>query len=31
MNPRVQRWREMYYPEITQWRAYNKALNPLPK
>ena len=20
MNPRVQRWREMYYPEITDWR-----------
>jgi len=31
MNPRVQRWREMYYPEITEWRAYNKALSPMPK
>lgn len=31
MNPRVRRWREMYYPEITDWKAYNKALNPLPR
>ncbi|AUR09413.1 alkane 1-monooxygenase [Phaeobacter inhibens] len=26
MNPRVRRWRQMYYPEITDWSAYNKAL-----
>ncbi|MDT8326012.1 MAG: alkane 1-monooxygenase [Roseovarius sp.] len=31
MNPRVRRWRQMYYPEITDWYAYNKALNPLPR
>ena len=31
MNPRVQKWREMYYPEITDWSAYNKASNPLPR
>ena len=31
MNPRVQAWREMYYPEITEWRAYNKAQNPMPR
>lgn len=31
MNPRVARWRDMYYPEITDWRAYNKASNPLPR
>lgn len=31
MNPRVQRWRDMYYPEITDWQAYNKATNPLPR
>jgi alkane 1-monooxygenase len=31
MNPRVRRWREMYYPEITDWRPYNKALNPMPR
>ena len=30
MNPRVRRWREMYYPEVTDWKAYNKALNPAP-
>lgn len=31
MNPRVRKWREMYYPEITDWSAYNKAANPLPR
>lgn len=31
MNPRVRRWREMYYPEITDWKPYNKALNPTPQ
>lgn len=31
MNPRVRRWREMYYPEITDWKPYNKALNPPPR
>ena len=31
MNPRVRRWREMYYPEITDWKAYNKATNPPPR
>ncbi|NHQ74452.1 alkane 1-monooxygenase [Roseovarius gahaiensis] len=31
MNPRVKHWREMYYPEITDWRPYNKARNPLPR
>ncbi|MAN98160.1 alkane 1-monooxygenase [uncultured Roseovarius sp.] len=31
MNPRVRRWREMYYPEITNWRPYNRASNPLPR
>ncbi|MBW4706586.1 alkane 1-monooxygenase [Roseobacter sp. YSTF-M11] len=30
MNPRVRRWREMYYPEITDWNAYTKATNPSP-
>ncbi|APG48623.1 alkane 1-monooxygenase [Phaeobacter porticola] len=28
MNPRVRRWRQIYYPEITDWNAYNKALKP---
>ncbi|MEL6118346.1 MAG: alkane 1-monooxygenase [Pseudomonadota bacterium] len=31
MNPRVLRWREMYYPEVTDWLPYNKAANPLPR
>ena len=31
MNPRVRRWRQMYYPEITDWKPYNKALNPSPR
>ncbi|MCA0872643.1 alkane 1-monooxygenase [Seohaeicola saemankumensis] len=31
MNPRVRRWRAMYYPEITDWSAYNKARNPMPR
>jgi alkane 1-monooxygenase len=31
MNPRVRRWRQMYYPEITDWTAYNKKTLPLPR
>jgi alkane 1-monooxygenase len=31
MNPRVRRWRQMYYPEITNWEPYNKAQNPMPR
>lgn len=31
MNPRVRRWRQMYYPEITDWSAYNKAQTPAPR
>ncbi len=31
MNPRVTRWREMYYPEVTDWKAYNKGTNPQPR
>lgn len=31
MHPRVRKWREMYYPEITDWTSYNKATNPLPR
>ena len=31
MNPRVRRWRQMYYPEITDWTAYNKKSLPLPR
>ncbi|MCF3596032.1 alkane 1-monooxygenase [Rhodobacteraceae bacterium LMO-12] len=31
MNPRVKKWRAMYYPEITDWKPYNKAQNPMPR
>ena len=31
MNPRVRRWRAMYYPEITNWDAYNTQSNPAPR
>jgi len=31
MNPRVKHWRDMYYPEITDWTPYNKARNPMPR
>ena len=31
MNPRVKKWREMYYPEITDWDPYVKRLNPYPR
>jgi alkane 1-monooxygenase len=31
MNPRVRKWRDMYYPEITEWTAYSNATNPQPR
>lgn len=31
MNPRVRAWRKQFYPDITDWHAYNKGLNPPPK
>lgn len=31
MNPRVRKWRDMYYPEITDWQAYNKHTTPYPR
>ncbi len=31
MNPRVQKWRDMYYPEITDWTPYTDGSNPLPR
>ncbi|MES2142787.1 MAG: alkane 1-monooxygenase [Pseudomonadota bacterium] len=30
MNPRVKAWRKRYYPDIVDWKPYNKALNPMP-
>lgn len=31
MNPKIRRWRETYYPEVTDWSAYNTATNPMPR
>ena len=31
MNPRVQHWRDTYYPEITDWAAYRFGTNPMPR
>jgi alkane 1-monooxygenase len=31
MNPRVRKWRAMYYPEITDWAPYKAASNPMPR
>ncbi|OYU20006.1 MAG: alkane 1-monooxygenase [Rhodobacteraceae bacterium PARR1] len=31
MNHRVKAWRRQFYPDITEWHAYNKALNPPPR
>ncbi len=31
MNPRVRAWRKAFYPDIEDWKPYNKALNPLPR
>lgn len=31
MNPRVRAWREMYYPDVTDWLPYNKGRTPMPR
>ncbi len=31
MNPRVRKWRAMYYPEITDWTAYSAMATPYPR
>ncbi len=31
MNPLVRSWRKTFYPEITDWRPYTTAGNPLPR
>ncbi len=31
MNPRVRKWRAMYYPEITDWSLYKTSSNPMPR
>ena len=30
MNHRVRAWRRQFYPDVADWRPYNKALNPQP-
>lgn len=31
MNPKVRAWRKTHYPDIVDWKPYNKALNPTPR
>ncbi len=31
MNPRVKAWRKQFYPDVTDWLAYNRGGNPMPK
>jgi len=31
MNPRVRKWRQMYYPDIVDWEPYKNGTNPMPK
>ncbi len=31
MNPRVRKWRAMYYPEITDWAPYKRGDTPMPR
>lgn len=31
MNPRVRRWRAAFYPEITDWRPYDRGETPRPR
>jgi alkane 1-monooxygenase len=31
MNHRVKAWRKRHYPDITDWKPYNKARNPVPE
>jgi len=31
MNPRVRAWRKQFYPEVTDWKPYNKGALPIPR
>jgi alkane 1-monooxygenase len=31
MNPKVRAWRKRFYPDITDWKPYNKAQLPMPR
>jgi len=30
MNPKVRKWRAMYYPDIVDWQPYKDGTNPMP-
>ncbi len=30
MNPRVRAWRRQFYPEVADWKPYNRGETPLP-
>lgn len=31
MNPKVRKWRAMYYPDIVDWQPYKDGTNPSPR
>lgn len=31
MNPRVRAWRRQFYPDITDWKPYNRGVLPKPR
>ncbi|MDH2326655.1 alkane 1-monooxygenase [Cereibacter sp. SYSU M97828] len=31
MNPKVREWRRKHYPDIADWKPYNRGQNPLPR
>ncbi len=31
MNPMVRKWRQDFYPDITDWKPYSTASNPMPR
>ncbi len=31
LNPRVRRWRDLHYPEITGWAPYDRRRTPMPR
>ncbi len=31
MNPRVRAWRRRFYPDVTDWKPYNRGETPMPR
>lgn len=31
MNPRVRAWRRQFYPDIEDWKPYNRGETPMPR